>query len=171
LHARHSGDARNLREKFRLGTVYYAAADVPGEDFLDALPALEDLANRVVVTVSSEDGALRMARTFMGGGTRIGLRNEGLTDQELAVVMDAERLEVVDVSRGWEGRGFDITGHRYWFDHPWASTDVILALRTDLGPEERGLEPTDLDLLWGIPSDYTDRLRNLLTREGLNFRR
>lgn len=54
-----------------------------GEEFLDALPALDDLANQVVVTVSSEDGALRMAGTFMGGGTRIGLRNENLTPDEI----------------------------------------------------------------------------------------
>jgi hypothetical protein len=39
-----------------------------------------------------------------------------------------ERLEIVDVSVGAEDRGFDISGHRYWFHHPWASTDVLLAI-------------------------------------------
>ena len=47
-----------------------------------------------------------------------------LAGQE-AARMAADRLEVVDVSRGWEGRGFDITGHRYWFDHPWARTVLV----------------------------------------------
>jgi hypothetical protein len=75
------------------------------------------------------------------------------------------------VSRGWEGRGFDITGHRYWFDHPWASTDLILAIRSDLGPRERALDPTELDLLFGIPGDYPERLRELLTREDLEIRK
>ncbi|MEE4279694.1 MAG: hypothetical protein V2I82_14605 [Halieaceae bacterium] len=85
--------------------------------------------------------------------------------------MAAEKLEVIDVSRNWEGRGFDITGHRYWFDHPWASTDLILAIRSDLGPKDRGLDPTELDLLWSIPADYPDRLRNSLTRDKLRIRR
>jgi esterase/lipase superfamily enzyme len=171
LYARHAGGDEDLREKLRLGTVYFAAADVPGEEFLQALPALNELSDRIVVTVSSKDGALQMARTFMGGGTRIGLRNEDLTQEELDVVMAADRLEVVDVSRGWEGRGFDITGHRYWFDHPWASSDVILALRRELDPQARGLEPTELDLLWGIPPDYPERLRAILDREESRVRR
>ena len=171
LHARHAGEGRDLRERFRLGTVYFAAADVPGEEFLEALPALNGLATRVVVTVSSRDSALDMARTFMRGGARIGQRNADLTPEQMSVVRSADRLEVVDVSRGWEGRGFDITGHRYWYDHPWASTDMILAVRTDLGPADRALAPTELGLLWGIPPDYPDRLRKSLTREDLEIRR
>ena len=171
LHARHAGDDQDLRERFRLGTIYFAAADVPGEEFLDNLPALNELATRIVVTVSSRDGALSMAKTFMRGGTRIGQRNMNLSPEQMDVVTAADRLEVVDVSRDWEGRGFDITGHRYWFDHPWASTDLILAVRSDLGPAERALAPTDLDLLWGIPADYPQRLREALTRKDLEIRR
>jgi esterase/lipase superfamily enzyme len=171
LHARHAGDGQDLAERFRLGTVYFAAADVPGDEFLDALPALNDLARRIVITVSSEDSALQMARTFMGGGARIGQRNTELSSEQMDVVMAADRLEVVDVSRDWEGRGFDITGHRYWYDHPWASTDMILAVRSDLGPAERALTETELDLLWSIPADYPERLRMNLTREDLEIRR
>jgi esterase/lipase superfamily enzyme len=171
LYDRHADGAEDLRQQFRLGTVYFAAADVPGDEFLDALPAMNSLANRIVVTVSSKDGALEAARLFMRGGTRIGQRNQQLSPEEMDIVEAADRLEVVDVSRGWEGRGFDITGHRYWFDHPWASTDLILAIRSDLGPRERALDPTELDLLFGIPGDYPERLRELLTREDLEIRK
>ncbi len=171
LYDRHAGDGTDLRERFRIGTVYFAAADVPGEEFLDALPELNELARRIVVTVSSKDSALEMGRTFMGGGTRIGQRNQDVTSEELEIVRAADRLEVVDVSRDWEGRGFDITGHRYWFDHPWASTDMILAVRSDLGPNERALATTDLELLWSIPADYPERLRRSLSRDNLQIRR
>jgi esterase/lipase superfamily enzyme len=170
LYARHA-DEDDLRERFRLGTVYFAAADVPGDEFIEALPALNELATRIVVTVSSKDSALQMARTFMRGGARIGQRNTDISPEQMEIVRAADRLEVVDVSRDWEGRGFDITGHRYWYDHPWASTDMILAVRSDLGPSQRGLAPTDLDLLWSIPADYPDRLRTNLTREDLEIRR
>lgn len=168
--AQRQGGSEGLREAFRLGTVYYAAADVPEAEFIDALPALNALAQRVVVTVSSNDGALNMARAFMGGGARIGQRRNDLDETRMAVVNAADRLEVVDVSRDWEDRGFDITGHRYWFDHPWASTDVVLAVRSDFGPEERGLAPTGHPLLWSIPVDYPDRLRAQVTRENLRVR-
>ncbi|MEE4279695.1 MAG: alpha/beta hydrolase [Halieaceae bacterium] len=72
LYERHCASGDDLRERFRLGTIYYAAADVPGDEFLDALPAIDAVASRVVVTVSSKDGALDTASTFMGGGKRIG---------------------------------------------------------------------------------------------------
>jgi hypothetical protein len=106
-----------------------------------------------------------------GKGSRIGLLRTDLTDEQKELVAAADRLEVVDVSREWEGRGFDITGHRYWFDHPWASTDMILAVRSDLDPADRALGATKMDFLWYIPEDYPERLRRLLTRPGLQFRR
>ncbi len=171
VHGRLAEEGGDPRELSRIGTVYFAAADVPGEDFLAALPAINALARRVVVTVSTGDGALKMARRFMGGGTRIGERNEQLSDAQLDTVLAADRLEVVDVSRGREGRGFDIAGHRYWYDHPWANTDLILAVRSDLPASERALGETDLKLLWTLPADYPERLRRSLTKEDLQIRR
>jgi esterase/lipase superfamily enzyme len=170
LYERNADAGQDLSERFRLGTVYYAAADVPTQEFLDALPAINALASRIVVTVSSKDGALEMASATMGGGTRIGVRNTDLSEEQLQVVTAADHLEVVDVSRDWEGRGFDITGHRYWFDHPWASTDVVLAVRSDFRPQERGLASAGNSLLWAIPADYPNRLRASLTREGIELR-
>lgn len=170
LHDDFDGSPDELREAYRLGTVYFAAADVPGDEFVDTLPALNAIANRVVVTVSSNDGALNMAQRFMGGGSRIGQRRTDLTPEQLDRVLEADRLEVIDVSRGSDERGFDITGHRYWISHPWASSDVILAVRSDLGPEDRALQATDLEILWSIPADYPERLGSSLTRPDLRIR-
>jgi esterase/lipase superfamily enzyme len=72
LHDRLPEDVGDARRHCRIGTVYFAAADVPGGEFLDALPALNAVAERVVVTVTSNDSALVMAETFMGGDRRIG---------------------------------------------------------------------------------------------------
>ncbi len=171
LHARHVDTGEDLRKRLRIGTVYFAAADVPSTEFLDSLPALNDLATRIVVTESSGDGALNMASRFMGGGARIGQQDQSLTPEQMEVVQAADRLEVIDVSLGSDDRGFDITGHRYWLNHPWASSDVILAVRSDLNPGERALEPTDLGVLWGIPSTYPSRLRELLDTPDLLIRR
>lgn len=170
LHERNAGSDENLRERLRIGTVYYAAADVPSQEFLDSLPAINALASRIVVTESSADGALNMASRFMGGGSRIGQQNPGLNAEQMEIVRAADRLEVIDVSRGSEDRGFDITGHRYWISHPWASSDLVLAVRSDLDPEDRALEPTEFGFLWGIPSNYPARLRELRNRPDLNIR-
>lgn len=152
-------DDATLRDTFRLGTVYYAASDVPRQDFLSALPILDVLAERVVVTASSQDSALQSAQLLMGGGPRIGqIGGQPLSESEQAVVESTRRLEVVDVSLGSPERGFDITGHRYWFNHPWASTELLLALR-GLGPEARGLEPGHHRIQWRLPADYPERMR------------
>lgn len=148
-----------LRDKYRLGTVYFAAADVPAKDFVQCLPAINDVAQRIVVTASSSDGALSSSELFIRGGDRIGLLNPQLDDQERAIVKQADRLEYVDVSYGSEDRGFDITGHRYWFDHPWASTDLLLAIRGNLDPESRGLQKADQGILWWMPNDYPERVK------------
>lgn len=171
LRDRYSGlESKELRQRLRIGTVYFAAADVPGDEFIDRLPAINEVATRVVVTASEKDGALKKAKLLMGGGTRIGSVKGDLTPDQQKTVLAADRLEVIDVSRGWLGRGFDITGHSYWFDHPWASSDLILAVRSDFGPADRALEPTDHAMLWTIPEDYPSRLRSILTRPGLQLR-
>jgi esterase/lipase superfamily enzyme len=172
LHARHVDNGHDLRERLRLGTVYFAAADVPGDEFITALPLIDELVQRIVVTSSSNDGALRMARRFMGGDQRIGqLRDGPLEDEQLDTVLQAERLEVIDMSRGADQRGFDITGHRYWFNHPWASSDLVLAIRSDLDADERALEQQSASILWALPADYPQRLSRLLTQPDLQIRR
>ncbi|MEX0325324.1 MAG: alpha/beta hydrolase, partial [Puniceicoccaceae bacterium] len=162
LRKRHASmSAEELRETYRLGTVYYAAADVPRDEFIDALPGINDLVERVVVTASANDEALKSAQFIMRGSLRIGQLGHNLEGEQLDIVLKADRLEFVDMSRGRDERGFDITGHRYWFNHPWASTDMLLSIRSDLEPEERGLEPTEVSILWWMPDNYPERLQSL----------
>ncbi|MGC9453077.1 MAG: alpha/beta hydrolase, partial [Oceanipulchritudo sp.] len=161
-----------LRERFRLGRVYYAAADVPRETFLAALPKINSLVQEVIVTASSKDEALQSAALFMGGSTRIGqIGKEPLTPEQIEVVLAADRLQAVDVSGGREERGFDITGHRYWLDHPWASTDMLLTIRTDLEPAERGLIPGKFQPVhWIMPTDYEERIRAFIESKPTSVR-
>ena len=151
-----------LRARLRIGTVYFAAGDVPRVELLDALPAIHAIAARIIVTASSQDVALDRSVRVMGGGTRIGQTSDTLTPEQIALLESLERLEVIHVSLGWERRGFDITGHQYWFQHPWVSSDVVLAIRSDLPPRMRGLEQGESPVLWYMPADYPSRLRELL---------
>lgn len=151
-----------LRGRLRIGTAYFAAGDVPTSEFIDALPVIHALSDRAIVTVSSNDEALKSSSRFMGGGGRIGQLSQSLTDEQVAQVEAHDRIEIVNVSLGSEDRGFDITGHRYWFNHPWASSDMILALRTDLAPGDRGLLRGEGRLAWRMPPDYPQRLTEIL---------
>lgn len=159
-------DSKTLREKFRLGLVIFAAADVPRDDFIERLDDIHDMSERVTVMMSDDDGALRMAKTFMRGGARAGAIDEDNidADREAEIVAGLERLEIIDVSHFQEERGFDITGHGYWWAHPWASTDVLLHIRTQMSAEERGLAPTGYDRMWGLPADYPERAEKALRR-------
>lgn len=47
--------------------------------------------------------------------------------------------QLIDCSWEKEKRGFDISGHRYWYQHPWVSSDIMLSLLTTATPSERGL--------------------------------
>ncbi|MCM0612312.1 alpha/beta hydrolase [Marinobacter sediminum] len=89
-------DRHQLRERYRLGSVVFAAADVELDRFLERLPSASDLAQEMIVTVTDDDVALNAARMYM---------------------------------------------------------------RTDLGPEMRGLRNTEIENLWYFPTDYPGRVR------------
>lgn len=170
LRERHPDESlESMGKRLRIGTAYFAAGDAQTDDFILELPTINALANRIVVTMTSNDEALTASRRIMGGGSRIGEQTQQLTKEQRELILRKEKLELVDVSRESESRGFDITGHRYWFKHPWASTDVLLAIRTDLEPEERGLEQGESPVEWYVPADYPQRLNDALDR--LAFKR
>ena len=144
----------------RLGVVLFAAPDVPVHDFLERLPEIERVAERVIITASDDDAALEKASQLMGGGRRVGSVGVRLPDDERAALAQTSRIELVDVSHGQGERGFDIRGHRYWFSHGWVASDVVLAIRTRLPADRRGLEPTPITNVWFFPPDYPDRVRD-----------
>ncbi|WP_145444476.1 alpha/beta hydrolase [Mucisphaera calidilacus] len=160
-------EGASLREKLRLGTVYFVAGDVERDLFLDSIGRISSLSERVIVSASSNDIALINAKFFMGGQTRIGQKDGSMTAEEAEMIEGLGNVMALDVSLGAETRGFDITGHEYWFTNPWASTDVVLAVRTDLGPAERGLVQSKYGFVWALPADYPERLRDLPPREML----
>ncbi|MFG6160502.1 alpha/beta hydrolase [Halomonas sp. 1390] len=146
-----------LRDRFRLGAVVFAAADVEVDAFLPRLAAISQLANQVVITVSDDDTALKAAERYMGGGARTGALVAEAREQAFIEREHLDNVEIIDVSRGKQARGFDISGHHYWYRHPWASSDVIFLLRTDLPPMHRGLEEAEHETLWFLSADYPSR--------------
>ena len=69
-------------------------------------------------------------------------------------------VEIIDVSIGQEIRGFNITGHHYWYRHPWMSSDIIFLMRTDLPPARRGLSPAEMESVWYLSPNYPEKIRD-----------
>ncbi|MFT5699119.1 MAG: esterase/lipase superfamily enzyme [Desulforhopalus sp.] len=152
-------DAQALRKSFKLGTVLFAAADIAVDRFLDRLPAISEMVQQVVVTVSDGDSALHFAGIVMGGKARIGTEKAIQVEEEFATEHRIDNFEIVDFSFGSDERGFDITGHHYWHRHPWASSDIMFLLRTDLPAKDRGLSLSDIAGVWYLPVAYPSQVR------------
>ena len=148
-----------LKEKFRLGAVVFAAADVEVDKFLARLPAISDFADQVVITVTDDDNALKAAKRFMHGAVRAGTSEAERIEEDFILNSNMANVEIIDVSRGKEIRGFDITGHHYWYRHPWMSSDIIFLMRTNLPPHRRGLSPTELEGIWYLAEDYPEKIQ------------
>ncbi len=154
-----------LEKTFKLGTVIFAASDVSLDVFLERLPAIAKLAQKVVVTVSDADNVLRVAGKLMGGNERIGSEEAGAKEEKFARAHHIDNFEIIDFSRGKDQRGFNIAGHHYWYRHPWASSDIIFLLRTDLPAHRRGLAPADHDKVWYLNHEYPERVRRAAEKE------
>jgi esterase/lipase superfamily enzyme len=165
LRSRHADlDKQALQKKYRLGAVVFAAADVETDRFLERLPDVSVLSEQVVITMSDGDDALRSARRFMGGQERTGSNASETAELAFMKAHQLHNVELVDVSLSKELRGFDITGHHYWYRNPWSSSDLILLLRTLLPPEDRGLQTAVQPGLWYLDAQYPDRAREASRR-------
>lgn len=151
-------DPEKARARYRIGSCVFAASEVPEKDFIDRLPAIHGLSERVTVYLSDADGALVWASRLMGGGKRLGLEMGALTPEETRMLHDHPRLQMIDCSWEKEKRGFDISGHRYWYQHPWVSSDLMLSLLTTATPTERGLSPGPTPGLYYFAKDYGTRI-------------
>jgi len=158
-------DSDGLRAKFRIASVVFAAADVKIDVFLDRLPAISELAEQVVLTVTDEDNALKAAERFMGGEVRVGDQAAEAIEEAFILDQEVSNVEIIDVSYGQYVRGFDISGHHYWYRHPWMSSDIIFLMRTDLPPHRRGLSPTELEGIWYLSPEYPERIKEVAQEE------
>jgi esterase/lipase superfamily enzyme len=139
--------------------VVFAAADVEVDKFLERISAISDLADQVVITISDDDNALKAAKRFMGGTFRAGSSEAEAIEEDFIISHHLSNVEIIDVSLGQKVRGFDITGHHYWYRHPWMSSDIIFLMRTNLPPHRRGLSPAEMEGIWYLSLDYPEKIK------------
>ena len=153
-----------IRRRVRLGHVILVGSDIDrgilGGYVLDG--ALR-VPRALTLYQSSADSALNLSKlVFRRERAGEALIGEMGTEQASRFLRDHPRLRVIDVSNA-EG-AVSGSGHGYLRDSPWVSSDVILTLRYDLAPEERGLVRDPGSRIWTFPDDYLDRAGRALDR-------
>lgn len=156
---------RALASRLRLGSVVFAAADVPVNLFLERLPSISGLVDRVVITLTDNDQALKTARLLMGGKPRAGSQQAEKIEEQFVKDHHLRNVEIIDVSIGAQVRGFDITGHHYWYRHPWMSSDIVFLLRTDLPASRRGLSASEMEGIWYLGPNYPAQIAEAAFKE------
>jgi esterase/lipase superfamily enzyme len=155
----HSETREEIQAAHRLGDVLLVGSDVDRElmglYIEDGLLKVQD---RLTIYLSGTDKALRVSRWALGGRSRMGESWSGELPEEVRTFLsETERLSVIDVTDAEESDTGN--GHAYFRQSPWASSDVLMTLSTDLGPAERGLVLDQETGVWHFPADYVQRLR------------
>ena len=96
---------------------------------------------------------------------RVGEESAEAAEISFAEAAKISNFKVVDLSLNQAGRGFDIIGHHYWYRHPWASSDIVLLLRTNLPPHLRGLSAAELEGVFYMSPDYPAQVREAIKKE------
>ena len=147
----------------RLGEVYHAAPDADFRAFVDDLAAYAPHARRVTAAVNLGDSALRLAqavnRASRAGRPDLAELSADTSARLLAAAADGE-IEIVQVHPDRMPE-LAATSHTFWYDHPWASNDVLLTLLFHLPPATRALDPATAPsgaAYWTFPEDYPARM-------------
>jgi serine O-acetyltransferase len=152
------------RRDLRLGNVILVGSDVD-RDIFGAMLArgLLRMQDRLTIYLSERDEALGFS-TFIFGRNRLGqfLGAEDVRPPAVRFLRGHDNFVVVNVTAA-EKSGVG-GGHSYFRQSPWASSDILMTLRYDLDPEQRGLVTTDAVPIWEFPPDYLERLRASLAR-------
>src|SRR5262249_28494549 len=153
-------DHAALQRRYRIGNAIFVAADMDLQTFTRPhLPVLQDVAVRIQVYASEDDGALKWA-SWLAGTSRLGRpRFDELTRKDLETLASNERLVGIDVAGVYgahELGGF--RGHGYFIANQRVSTDVLLSLIYPFDPAWRALvHPPGLGM-WTFPDDYPERV-------------
>ena len=148
----------------KLGNVIFVAGDVDAREFaLEDLPKFYDLADQIEIGWTPGDAALSASSLLHLGGSRLGvIRPEDFSDEEIQRLRDLQmtNVEFIDVAENLDAPERDRRlGHGYWYKNTWVSSDILMGLRFDLRPGERGLAKSEKRAAgWYFPDGYPDKV-------------
>ncbi len=144
--------------ELRLGQVILAGSDID-RDLLGAYiqDGLLNVSDRMSIYLSKADKSLGVSK-WLFERSRLGLiETDYQLKPEVSRFLDGQTtMDIIDVSDAEKSDAGN--GHSYFRQSPWASSDLLMTLMYDLGPQERGLKRTAENPVWSFPADYIDRL-------------
>ena len=170
LRRQHEGeDIQKLKDRLRLGEIYYAAPDVDFKGFFEDMATYIDLPEHVTLALNPNDSVLAFS-AYHHGVSRAGRPEDiELTEEETRWVLDATRSLPFDVI--WVEPdlmpGMEKGAHDFWYSHPWVSTDILVQFLFQARPAERGLEVYETEnkaRVWYFPPDYPERITPVIER-------
>lgn len=153
----------------RLGEIYHAAPDADFRGFVDDMRDYAGRADRITVAANLNDSALRLSR-IVNRASRAGRPDlRELTPEASEWLLrgaSAYGLELLRVTPE-DMPSSSRTSHSFWYDDPWASSDVLITLLFHLPPGARGLDErhgADGVDYWTFTPDYPERLLSVTER-------
>lgn len=158
----------NIARKLRIGHVILVGSDSDRGIFSGLLEdGLLNVMDDFTIYMSDTDKALGISN-FVFARRRLGqvFTPENMAPHVRDYLNRTRDLITVDVTNAEEAAAGN--GHAYFRKSPWVSSDVLMTLRYNLAPGERGLVRHKELPTWVFPDDYTERLRQQLkSRIGL----
>ena len=162
-------DIEQLKERLRLGEIYFAAPDVDFRVFLENLAIYIDLPNHVTLALNPDDSVLKFAARHHRVSRAGRPDPDELNAEETQWVIEASRKMPLDIL--WITsetiQDMDKGSHSFWYSHPWVSTDVLVLFLLQARPQDRGLAKYEGERgarVWYFPEDYPEQASMAIER-------
>ncbi|MFV1997345.1 MAG: alpha/beta hydrolase [Acidiferrobacterales bacterium] len=148
-----------IHKKLRIGNVILVGSDADTNVFSGYLEdGLLNVQKSLTIYMSDTDKALGLSN-FLFARRRLG-QAFNVDETSPAVINLLQRipdLHLIDVSNAENASAGN--GHAYFRNSPWVSSDILMTLKYELPPGERGIYRKDDSPLWQFPEDYLIQLK------------
>lgn len=160
----HQRSAEERQRKWRIGKVLFVAPDISTDVARERIlkEDLRGMYEQMVVYGSKRDTALRWASRVLYRTQRFGSINERrLSETDRRWLSQADRITLVDIDSQPTNDPIRHSHHRY---SGAALSDLLLSLRSDLTPAQRGLVREEGKIVWRFADDYEQRVTEAALR-------
>lgn len=160
----HDKTREEVQHSLRIGNVVLVGSDID-RDVMGAyiVDGLLKVPEHLTVYASAKDKALDISKYFFGR-SRVG-QMYAADEMAPAVAEFLHQTPEISAINVTDAEGAETeNGHRYFRKSPWASSDILMTLRYDLLPADRGLVRSEDNPVWTFPPDYIERLRSAIVK-------
>ncbi len=158
------------RKDYRLGEIYYAAADIGVDTFIKHLKNYYDMPRSITMAVNRNDRVLALA-AWRNKISRLGRPDIGDLSEEknqwLQAASKLPELTIIKVNTETVS-GMRSSSHDFWYTHPWVSSDILTMFLFHKRPDERGLVETVTENnihYWNFTADYPERIIDIISSQ------